>query len=399
MVRPDLLTAYSHETLRFRLAPARTPPAAPEPDAAHAMASRILRAWERERLPAVLLFGLGSGAVAGIVAASLPPGISLTVSEAEPEIVRSLLDAGNIPWWREDAGRTVLTDTSPWAHKLLWLATDLTPDLAFALVNPELPASERGPSLLLRDAFTLGAANRIGPGWLPPPRLSLGAILKPDEPGLPRFFAQIPAFVDEVICVWDGHIPASLPPGHRRTDIVRPLAGDFAAQRNAMLDACSGDWVLYLDADETLPGAVWSALPGLLAADDVSDIAAMVFPRLTLYPDEEHAKCGYGLWPDLQVRLFRKTRGLRFERPVHERLAGLEGFVAVLLDAPILHESALRKTPGELAAKLEGFDAASGGDVRHVLSLDYPRLPLRLLPGTSFSSPPFRTLVIPANRV
>lgn len=404
---PDLLTPYSHEILRYRLAPALTPPAPPSlPDAA-AMAARILRAWERERPLAVVLFGLASGAVATSLAGALPDSTALVVSEPEPELTRALLDIGAIPWWREGAGRSVLTDASPWAHKLLWLASDLTPDTALAVVNPELSPAARGPALRLRDAFSLGDRTTIEPGPLPPPSLSLGAILRPEEPGLPRFFAQIPPFVDEIVCVWDGHVPPGLPRSPRRRDIARPLAGDFAAQRNAMLDACTGDWVLYLDGDELLPDEVWHALPGLLAseamaadeADSDRRIVAAALPRLTLYPDEEHAKCGHGLWPDLQVRLFRRHAGLRFERPVHERLTGVAGDVAVLLNAPLLHESALRNSPSELARKLEGFNAASGGTLRHVHSRDYPHLPLRLLPGAARFTPPFSALVIPPERV
>jgi len=395
----DTLTAYSHEVLRYGLGPAVVPPPAPSPEDASAMAGRILRAWERERPPGLVIFGLASGAVAGLLAETLPGDVTLLVSEPEPELVRALLDAGAIGWWREGEGRTVLTDTSPWAHKLLWLDAGLAPGRALAMVNPELPAASRAAASRLRDAFTLGETAILQPGQLPPPRLSLGAILKPDEPGLFRFFAQIPDFVDEIVCVWDGRAPASLPPHPRRRDLVRPLAGDFSAQRNAMLGACTGDWVLYLDADELFPKAVWDALPNLLAADDVSDVAAFAFPRLTLYPDEDHAKCGYGLWPDLQVRLFHNRPGLRFERPVHERLTGLGGPVAVLRDASILHESALRKTPAELAAKLAGFNEASGGEIRHTQSSEYPRLPLRLLPGAAFSAKTLRALVIPPDRV
>ncbi len=397
--RPDILTPFSHETLRYRLGPPRTPPPPPSSQDAAAMAGRILRAWEREQPPAVLLFGLASGAVASALAAALPARVGLLVSESDPELTRSLMDADAIPWWREGEGRAVLTDTSPWAHKLLWLACGLSPGRTLAMINPELATEARGPAQRLREAFGLGETVHILPGTLPPPRLSLGAILSPDEPDLPRFLRQIPAFVDEIVCVWDGRLPERLPPDPRRRDIVRPLAADFAAQRNAMLDACGGDWVLYLDADELLPREVWDILPGLLAAEAAADLAAFAFARLTLYPDEDHAKCGYGLWPDLQARLFRKTPGLRFERPVHERLTGLDGPAAVLLDASILHESALRKSPAQLARKLEGFDLASGGGVRHVQSRDYPRLPLRLLPGTEPPAVPFRALVLPDGRV
>ena len=140
-----------------------------------------------------------------------------------------------------------------------------------------------------------------------------------------------------------------------------------------MLAGCAGDWVLYLDGDEMLAPEVWALLPKLLGQPDLN---GFWFPRRTLYPDQEHAMAGLGLWPDLQLRLFRNLPGLRFTEPVHERLQGLRGPVAVPLDAAILHYSHLRKSPEMLRDKLRGFDQAVREGYTHRLNTDYPHLPL-----------------------
>lgn len=39
--------------------------------------------------------------------------------------------------------------------------------------------------------------------------------------------------------------------------LIRPLQDDFAGQRNAGLEKAKGDWVLFIDADERVPQALW----------------------------------------------------------------------------------------------------------------------------------------------
>lgn len=393
------LSLYSREVLRYRLGPDAE--LSPEPQSARVetLCARVRTALARQEKSTALLFGLASGALARALAASLPSSVRLVVSEPDPGAARAVLASGRLTWWRDDLSRDLLADSSPWAHKLLWLAEGLTPETTFDLVNPELSPEQRAAAARLREVFHLGRTLQFDAPATPPAELTLAAILHPDEPGLADFFASAPEQVRRIVVVWDGRIPADLPRDARRTDIVRPLDGDFAAQRNAMLDACGEGWILVLDADERLPEALWQALPGLAAQADDMGVSAFHLPRLTLYPDAGHAKCGYGLWPDLQLRLFRKRPGLAYARPVHERLEGVAGRTCILLNASILHEQTLTKSSEHIRQKLDGFNAAAQGHMRHVLSDDYPRLPLALLPGAGHFTPPARGLVLPENPV
>jgi glycosyltransferase involved in cell wall biosynthesis len=180
------------------------------------------------------------------------------------------------------------------------------------------------------------------------------------------------------VLVWDAERPPdAVPPcAAPLRHLARPLDGDFAAQRNAALDACHAPWVLFLDGDEQLPAPVWEALPALCGREE----QGWWLPRLTLEgpaaPGGERVLIGHGLWPDLQLRLFRNRPGPRFQRPVHERLVGLEGPVGLLQNAQILHLSRVRKDPQALAEKLALFDRAAQGRVRHRLNSEYPALPL-----------------------
>lgn len=227
------------------------------------------------------------------------------------------------------------------------------------------------------------------------PDLSVGVILNPDEPELDVFFAQFPDWVKEVVVVWDGEtVPdreysCAAPIKH----LANPLR-DFASQRNRMLDECEGEWVLYLDGDESFSEDVWSLFTALLL---IKRLEACYFPRMTFYPDETHCKVGYGLWPDLQLRLFRNHEGVRFERPIHERLTGIKGRVALALDAPIQHYSRLKKTPEELTAKLKRFDEASGDTVQHILNDDYPSLKRTQFTEASFIAGALQVMLLEEN--
>ncbi len=178
--------------------------------------------------------------------------------------------------------------------------------------------------------------------------------------------------------MWDApSLPAvTVPERFMVWQTARPLGHDFSAQRNAMLAACSGDWVLYLDADERLSAEGWAALP-LLCTDLV--VAGWHFPRVTPYPSADRALTGFGLWPDVQLRLFRRTPGLRFVNPVHERLTGLAGPQALALDVEIEHLNRLGKSEEDIRRKLAGFDEAGDGRVRHALSAEYPSVPRHFL--------------------
>lgn len=376
----SLLFAYAEEVLAFAFAGERTVaaiPPAPAPDALKRMALRCVQALERSGRSRLLLLGLGSGALAGELAASLTGG-ALCVCELDLSLVRALHAAGRLAWRRPDQGAELAADASAWAVFLLLDRAGIASGEALVLPNPELPpaakARLRTLELLLARARPLELPETPAGN---PPRISAAAILAPGEPCLPEFFAQFPAWLHELVLVWDAeHAPRERPeglaPGLALRQLARPLGGDFSAQRNAMLEACTGDFVLYLDADERLAPHGWASLPRLCAPDWAS---AWHFPRLTPYPDAAHALTGFGLWPDLQLRLFRRAPGLRFVNPVHERLTGVEGTHALAPDVEIEHLSRLRKGVEDLQRKLSGFDAASGGRLRHALNSCYPKVP------------------------
>ncbi len=373
----NLLNEYSQEVLSFRIKgePEPAPANQLSPERMEQWIARCLRTLQQRKINTVLLFGMGSGELANTLAIQAPPQTRLVAVELVPANARAVGPLMHERW-------EIIADSSQWACFCLAASTGITASNAHLCLNPELPADKSRSCaqslqrLMMRvghEAISLSDRSETAPSL----SLSVAAILSPDEPELEAFFAQIPNWVHELCIVWDApEVPAravacSVPV--RQT--AHPL-DDFSSQRNRMLSLCTGSHVLYLDGDELFQKQHWNLIPLLCSHDQVGGI---LFPRQTLYPDDAHTKIGLGLWPDLQLRLFRNTNAVHFERPIHEKLAGVDQALGIALDIPIMHYSRLRKTQQQLEAKLARFDQAASKNNLHLLNREYPKLSTAIL--------------------
>lgn len=96
----------------------------------------------------------------------------------------------------------------------------------------------------------------------------------------------------------------------------RPMGDSFSEQRNFAKSHCRGDWILAIDADETLTDNSFNIIPKLMT--DHSTLA-FSFPRVILFPDNQHF-LGHPNG-DLQLRLFRNLPEIEYVHKVHERPA------------------------------------------------------------------------------
>lgn len=116
--------------------------------------------------------------------------------------------------------------------------------------------------------------------------------------------------------------------------------------------ACSGDYVLRLDDDETLsPKAIFCIAAWLAATDDTRVYA---FPRANLWGDQWHAVSSGALFPDFQVRLMPRDRESRTQ--VHEGLIPDDFFGGM-----ILHHKFLLKSTEERRAIAARYEAKKPG--------------------------------------
>jgi glycosyltransferase involved in cell wall biosynthesis/predicted Zn-dependent protease len=118
------------------------------------------------------------------------------------------------------------------------------------------PAFARAISVALSElakrAERIAARARPAEGL----RLSLCMIVKDEEEMLPRCLAAAAPAVDEIVIVDTGSSDRTIEIARSfgATVIERAWTGSFAEARNASFDAATGDWLMFLDADEVLVG-------------------------------------------------------------------------------------------------------------------------------------------------
>jgi tetratricopeptide (TPR) repeat protein len=150
------------------------------------------------------------------------------------------------------------------------------------------------------------------------PTVSASLIVKNEERFLSACLMSLRGQVDEVVVADTGSSDRSVAIAEQAgARVLRiPWTGSFAEARNQSLDACRGDWILYIDADECLR----MTAGGLLSReiDQPGWAAAMVKFR---------PKTGFTRY--WEHRLFRRDPSIRFEGKIHEtHIGALKAYAA-----------------------------------------------------------------------
>ncbi len=167
--------------------------------------------------------------------------------------------------------------------------------------------------------------------------LSLCMIVKNEQPNLVRCLSSVKAAVDEMIVVDTGS-----------TDRTKELAAvfgakvfdfdwdeDFSSARNFSLSKATGDWILVLDADETVSSRDHERIRDLIRKSPAGTGGYYLTTRNYVveantagwvandgsYRDEE---AGTGWYPNRKVRLFRNDPRIRFSGAVHELVEAVD---------------------------------------------------------------------------
>jgi glycosyltransferase involved in cell wall biosynthesis len=158
------------------------------------------------------------------------------------------------------------------------------------------------------------------------PRLSVVVVTRDEEDRI-RACLESVAWADELVVIDAESQDKTASVARELTDhvVVRPWPG-FAAQKNFGLDQARGAWILSLDADETVSPALRAEIERIVRDDGPHD--GYEVPRRNIFWGRwvRHG----GLYPDWQLRLFRRGRGRFGERAVHEsvRVDGAVGRLA-----------------------------------------------------------------------
>ena len=113
----------------------------------------------------------------------------------------------------------------------------------------------------------------------------------------------------------------------------RKLNKDFAAQKNSVIENCSGDYIFHIDADEYPHKTLLSQLKEIL---EINDVDLIWIPRVNIVDgitDEHIQKWGWRVsekdwvnYPDYQARFFRNDKSIRWTRPLHELITGCKTY-------------------------------------------------------------------------
>lgn len=202
------------------------------------------------------------------------------------------------------------------------------------------PVEEFGTINLNRKRHMLGPRQTI----------SACLIVKNGERTLRRCVESFIDYVDQVVIAID---PTTT---DRTVSIIETLVGDyqwkpfivvegkealkdgFGEARNVTLEHATGDWILWLDADEEVqqPWNLWKYLRP-------SQINAIGFPQVHYSVNPETV-----LTTDFPCRLFRNNRGVRFYGLVHEHPEGTPGkaieYSTIRHDVKFLHAGYVDET-------------------------------------------------------
>jgi (heptosyl)LPS beta-1,4-glucosyltransferase len=169
-------------------------------------------------------------------------------------------------------------------------------------------------------------------------RPSHGPSLTPVQPGLSvvvitlneaqniEACLQSVAWADERIVVDAQSVDATVALAARQSALVlvRPWPG-YGSQKNFGIEQAGKEWVLILDADERVSLSLRQEIEEVLQRSP--DVVGYEMPRRNFFYG--HWIRSGGMWPDYQLRLFRRSAGRYDDALLHERLL-LNGKVARL---------------------------------------------------------------------
>jgi glycosyltransferase involved in cell wall biosynthesis len=139
-------------------------------------------------------------------------------------------------------------------------------------------------------------------------------IVKNEEINLARCLHSVAGAVDEIIIVDTGSSDQTIQVAEQAgAQVVSHIwQDDFSAARNVSLELATGDWILFLDADETLEPGTAQGLRQVAAADNEGYFIKIIN---LIGMEGSIETC-----PDLVFRMFRNKPEYRFRGTIHEQI-------------------------------------------------------------------------------
>jgi glycosyltransferase involved in cell wall biosynthesis len=148
------------------------------------------------------------------------------------------------------------------------------------------------------------------------PTLSLCMIVRDEERVLGDCLQSVRPWVDEIIIVDTGSTDRTVEIAKEHGVCVYhfPWCDDFSAARNLSIEHATGDWIFWMDADDTIPESCGSQLRTLIEQTEDRTTGYMMQVHIPPAPGEN----GFTIVD--HVKLFRNLPQLRFIGRIHEQI-------------------------------------------------------------------------------
>jgi len=161
----------------------------------------------------------------------------------------------------------------------------------------------------------MGAEQAPVPGKCP--TISACMMVKNEEELLLQCLESIKDVVDEIIIVDTGSTDRTveIARGYGAKVYYHPWENDFSKHRNQSIGYASGEWILWIDADEELREGCGSLLKEAVSRENADSI---MVPMVNYFNNSMSQS-----WFN-QVKVFRNNVGIHFANIVHNRLVGYQ---------------------------------------------------------------------------
>lgn len=155
-------------------------------------------------------------------------------------------------------------------------------------------------------------------------KLSACVITKNEEKNIPSWLKCMKAVADEMIVVDTGSVDNTVELAREAGAKIYHFKwiNDFAAAKNYAIEQATGDWIMFLDADETFTDYAQSVLRQEMTRFNQDDTVACLLNRvIDIDVDNNNRIFNNSLLP----RIFRRSPYIRYAGAIHEQVENRKG--------------------------------------------------------------------------
>lgn len=147
-------------------------------------------------------------------------------------------------------------------------------------------------------------------------KLSACTIAKNEAENIKKSIESYKKFVDEIIVVDTGSVDDTIKVAEEAGAKVLKFEwiDDFAAAKNYAIDNSTGDWIIFLDADEWFDGDSAKNIKKAIGETVKNKFSSVACKLVNFSTETEVMEVG------TVTRIFKKDKNIKYERPIHEIL-------------------------------------------------------------------------------